>query len=83
MISERDTPARGEARVERGQMRGVEICGRNRGTSRTEEECDGIEDVAQDREELQRKLVNAESTTDPGEQVIDHRDKATVSFTLQ
>ena len=40
-----------------------------RGKSRTDEKCDRIEDVAQ--HELQRKMVDSEPATDPGEQAVD------------
>ena len=41
----------------------------DQGKSRTNEKSDRIEDVAQ--HELQRKMVDAEPTTDPGEQTVD------------
>jgi len=43
------------------------------GKSRTDEKSDRIEDVAQ--HELQRKMVDAEPATDPGEQTVDRGNK--------
>ena len=40
-----------------------------RGKSRTDEKSERIEDVTQ--HELQRKMVDAEPATDPGEQAVD------------
>ena len=39
----------------------------------TDEEGDGVEDVAED--ELQRERVDAEALADPGEQPVDRRDE--------
>src|SRR6266702_766567 len=63
-ISDRGTPVCGASGREVG---GIEL-GR-----RTDEECDGVEDVAQD--ELQSEVMDPEAAADPGEQTIDGPDE--------
>src|SRR6266702_2674797 len=63
-ISDRGTPV---CRSQVGAGGGIEL-GR-----RTDEECGGVEDVAQD--ELQSEVVDPEAAADPGEQTVDSPDE--------
>src|SRR6266702_52820 len=66
-ISERGTPVWRRGGVSGRAGGGLEL-GR-----RTDEECDGVEDVAQD--ELQSEVVDPEAAPDPGEQTVDGPDE--------
>ncbi len=63
-ISDRGTPV---CRSQGGAGGGIEL-GR-----RTDKECDGVEDVAQDK--LQSEVVDPEAAPDPGEQTVDGPDE--------